>query len=68
MKVPHAREIAAELNARNVLVDYRPEAGIRVSPHFYNTDDEIEFAVDQIEAITHDESWKKHAHEYRTVT
>lgn len=66
--VPHAREIAAELNARNVLVDYRPEAGIRVSPHFYNTDDEIEFAVDQVEAITRDESWKMHALEHRTVT
>lgn len=68
VRVPHAREIAAELNARNVLVDYRPEAGIRVSPHFYNTDDEIEFAVDQIEAITRDESWKMHALAHRTVT
>lgn len=68
IKVPHAREIATELNARNVLVDYRPEAGIRISPHFYNTDDEIEFAVNQVEAITRDGSWKRHADAHRTVT
>lgn len=68
MKVPHAREIAMELNARNVLVDYRPEAGIRISPHFYNTDDEIEFAVNQIKGITRDGSWKRHADAHRTVT
>lgn len=68
VKVPHAREIAAELNARNVLVDYRPEAGIRISPHFYNTDDEIEYAVNEIDEITRDGSWKKYADKSATVT
>ena len=33
---------AAELIARRVFVDYRPGCGIRVSPHFYTTDDEID--------------------------
>lgn len=68
VKVSHAREIAAELNARNVLVDYRPEAGIRISPHFYNTDDEIDYAVAEINKITRDGSWKKHADKSATVT
>ena len=40
---PHAREItAAELIAREILVDFRPGGGIRLSPHFYNRDEEIE--------------------------
>jgi kynureninase len=68
VKVPHAREIAAELNARDVLVDYRPEAGIRISPHFYNTDDEIDYAVSEIDRITQDGSWKRHTDGRGTVT
>ena len=28
--------------AQRVFVDYRPGCGIRVSPHFYTTDDEID--------------------------
>jgi kynureninase len=36
---PHAYEISRELLARNVIIDYRPNAGIRISPHFYNSDD-----------------------------
>jgi kynureninase len=27
---------------RRIFVDYRPGCGIRVSPHFYTTQDEIE--------------------------
>ena len=39
--MPSAREVCAELIARNILVDYRPNAGVRLSPHFYNTDEEL---------------------------
>ncbi len=40
-----------ELLARDILVDYRPKAGIRLSPHFYDRDEEIDFALGQIEEI-----------------
>jgi len=66
--LPNAREIAAELNARDILVDYRPKAGIRLSPHFYNTDDEIDHAITSIKHIVNDGSWKKHASIDRVVT
>jgi kynureninase len=46
--VPDAREITAELIRREVLVDYRPKAGIRVAPHFYTTDDELDSTVREI--------------------
>ncbi len=37
-----ADRICRELIARRVFLDYRPGCGIRVSPHFYTTDDEID--------------------------
>lgn len=37
----HGFEVAQALIERDVLVDYRPKAGVRVSPHFYNTDEDI---------------------------
>ncbi len=54
-------EISRELIARNVVVDYRPQAGIRVSPHFYNSDDEIHQVVEAIQEIIEDGSWRRHA-------
>jgi kynureninase len=35
-----------------VIIDYRPGAGIRVAPHFYNTEEEIDRAVETIETVT----------------
>jgi len=37
-----AREAAADLNAQGIVIDWRPDCGIRVSMHYYNTDDEVE--------------------------
>jgi len=39
---PDALHVSRALKARDFVVDYRPGVGIRVSPHFYNTMDEIE--------------------------
>ena len=35
-------KVAAELNRRKFFCDHRPGAGIRISPHFYTRDDEID--------------------------
>ena len=40
------------LKARDFIVDYRPPVGIRISPHFYNTMDEIDRVMAEIAAIT----------------
>jgi len=58
---PHAYEVSRELIARNILIDYRPDAGIRISPHFYNTDAEVHLAMDTIADILNDGSWEQHA-------
>ncbi len=64
----NAYAVSRELIARNVLVDYRPQAGIRVAPHFYNTDEEIHRAIATISEILADGSWQKHASSRSFVT
>ncbi len=49
--MPNAQQVCTELLKRDILVDYRPKAGVRFSPHFYNTDDEITNAVKAVEEI-----------------
>jgi kynureninase len=49
--MPNSKEVCAELLKRDVLVDWRPKAGVRMSPHFYTTDPEIETAIATVEQI-----------------
>jgi len=48
---PDARDVAHRLLERDFLIDYRPGAGIRVSPHFYNTEDECDEVVAEIASL-----------------
>jgi kynureninase len=57
---PHAPEVCRELLAREILVDYRPKAGVRLSPHFYNREDECDLAVAQMAEILNTRAWQKH--------
>jgi kynureninase len=66
--VPHAREVAQALLARGIIVDYRPGAGIRVAPHFYTTDDELDAAVLAIDEILAKEEWRRYTGERLVVT
>jgi kynureninase len=50
-RVPDFEAVQVELARRNVICDARPDAGLRFGPHFFNTDDEIRFAVDQVAEI-----------------
>ena len=49
--VPDGQRVAEELIRREVIVDYRPGAGIRMAPHFYNTAEEIEHAMEMLVSI-----------------
>ena len=60
VECPHAQEVKHELIAREIMVDYRPGAGIRLSPHFYNREDEIDFALGQIDEILETRAWERH--------
>ena len=49
--VPNGAAVADELIRRGVIVDYRPSAGIRMAPHFYNTEAEIDHAMATLREI-----------------
>ena len=51
--MPNSQEVCAELLKRDILVDWRPNAGVRFSPHFYNTDAELEAGIAAVEEILH---------------
>jgi kynureninase len=52
VNVPDALLVSRTLKARDFLVDYRPPVGVRISPHFYNTMDEIDRVMAEIASIT----------------
>jgi kynureninase len=48
---PDALQVSRALKARDFVVDFRPGVGIRVSPHFYNTMDEIDRLMGEMAQI-----------------
>lgn len=66
--MPHAKEVAYELNAEDIVCDFRPGAGVRFSPHFYTTDDEIEAAFAAVDEILRTDRWKRQAAKQTIVT
>jgi kynureninase len=59
--VPHAFEVSEYLLSHNVLVDFRPNAGIRVAPHFYTSDEELEAAVAMMDEALTSGRWRDFA-------
>ena len=49
--IPNTEQVCRELLRREILVDWRPKAGMRMSPHFYNSDEEIDRAIAVVEQI-----------------
>lgn len=60
VRTPEFEAVHAELAAREILCDFRPEVGLRFGPHFFTTDDEIEFAVSQLREIVASAVHRKH--------
>ena len=66
--VPHAFEVSQFLIARNVLVDFRPGAGIRIAPHFYTEDAELDRVMDMIAEALEGDAWRAHETRRGVVT
>jgi kynureninase len=47
----NAAAITKELIRREFIVDYRPGAGVRISPHFYTKDEELELVIREMKKI-----------------
>jgi len=48
VKPPGHERVGRGLLERGVIIDWRPDVGLRLGPHFFNTEDELRFAVEQI--------------------
>ena len=66
--VPHGAEVAQVLLERDVVIDYRPGAGIRVAPHFYTSNAEVVRVVDEIADILESGAWQRFAGSRPIVT
>jgi kynureninase len=58
---PQAYEISRVLLERNVVIDFRLGTGIRLGPHFYNTAEEVEAALDCMAEALASGEWKRYA-------
>ena len=59
--VPDGLEVNRELSRRDFLADYRPGAGVRVAPHFYSTDEELDLTIREIRKIVDMQKPRLHA-------
>jgi kynureninase len=57
---PHAAAITKELIEREFVVDYRPGAGVRISPHFYTSDEELELIIQEMKSIRDTRAYTNH--------
>jgi kynureninase len=68
LDIPHGYEVSRGLKAIDILCDYRPGAGVRVSPHFYNGDDELDTAIEAIAEILTGNAWRAFERDASAVT
>jgi kynureninase len=55
-----AAAITKELIRREFIVDYRPGAGVRISPHFYTKDEELELVITEMKKIRDTRAYAQH--------
>jgi kynureninase len=52
VKPPDFERVGRGLGERGVICDWRPDVGLRLGPHFFNTEDELRFTVEQIAELS----------------
>jgi kynureninase len=55
-----AAAVTNELIRREFIVDYRPGAGVRISPHFYTKDEELELVINEMKVIRDTRAYASH--------
>jgi kynureninase len=58
--VEHAASVTKELIRREFIVDYRPGAGVRISPHFYTKDEELDLVIREMRKIVDTRAYAEH--------
>ena len=60
VRTPEFEAVHRELGERQILCDFRPDAGIRLGPHYFNLDEELELVSEQIVEIVASRAYEKH--------
>jgi kynureninase len=60
VRTPEFEAVHRELAERQILCDFRPDAGLRLGPHYYNTDDELRSCAAQIAEIVSTGAYERH--------
>lgn len=60
VNVEHAAAVTRELVRREIIVDFRPGAGIRISPHFYTKDEELDIVIREMRRILDTRAYEAH--------
>ena len=68
LDVPHGYEVTQHLLSRDILVDYRVGAGIRIAPHFFTREDELDEVVSEIDTSLQSGSWQRFSEKIAVVT
>lgn len=58
--VEHPAAVVRELGRREIIVDFRPDAGIRISPHFYTKNEELEIVIREMKNIVESGAHREH--------
>jgi len=66
--VPHGYEVTQNLLAQDIIVDFRVGAGIRVAPHFYTKDEELDLCVAAIDDTLTTKAWQRFTKHVSVVT
>jgi kynureninase len=66
--VPHGYEVAQVLLSKDILVDYRVGAGIRIAPHFFTKDEEVDEVVGEIDRCLESRTWQRFTEKVAVVT
>ncbi len=61
VRTPDDPAVHRELGERGIICDFRPDAGIRLGPHFYNSEDELRHTVAQLVEIVESGAFARHA-------
>jgi kynureninase len=61
VQTPDDAAVHRELGERGIICDFRPDAGIRLGPHFYNSEDELRHTVAQLSEIVESGAYVRHA-------
>jgi kynureninase len=57
---PDDAGVHRELGERGIICDFRPGAGVRLGPHFYNTEDELRHTVEQLADVVESGAYSAH--------